>query len=42
MNFLIKDDKLLKKYDGIWEKVINIICKVVDSDPVYNEKMYKK
>ena len=42
MNFLIKDDKLLKKYNGIWEKVIKIICKVVDSNPVYNEKMYKK
>ena len=42
MNFLIKNDKLLKKYNEIWEKVINIIYKVVDSNPVYNEKMYKK
>ena len=42
MNFLIKNDKLLKKYNEIWEKVINIIYKVVDSNSVYNEKMYKK
>ena len=31
MSFLIKDEKLLEKYNEIWKKVSNII-------PVHNEK----
>ena len=29
VSFLIKDDKLLEKYDEVWEKVRNIICKEI-------------
>ena len=32
--FLIKDYELLEKYNGIWEKVKNIIKKEFDSEPV--------
>ena len=41
MSFLIKDEKLLEKYNDIWEKVRNIINKEFDSKPVYNEKYLK-
>ena len=41
MTFLIKDDKLLEKYNEIWEKVSKIIYKEFDSNPVYNEKYIK-
>ena len=37
-SFLIKDDKLLEKYNEVWEKVKNSIKKKFDSKPVYNEK----
>ena len=37
-SFLIKDEKLLEKYNDIWKKVSNIIQKEFDSNPVYNEK----
>ena len=33
MSFLIKDDNLLKKYNDIWNKVINSIKKELDCDP---------
>ena len=33
--FLIEDDKLLGKYNTIWEKVSADIKKEVDSKPVY-------
>ena len=39
--FLTKDDKLLEKYNEIWEKVKNSIKKEFDSKPVYNEKYLK-
>ena len=41
MSFLIKDNKLLEKYNEIWEKVKNSIRKEFDSEPVYNEKYLK-
>ena len=41
MSFLIKDDKLLEKYDKIWEKVKSSLKKEFDSEPVYNEKYLK-
>ena len=41
MSFLIKDDELLEKYSGIWEKVKNSIKKEFDSEPLYNEKYLK-
>ena len=46
MSFLIKDDELLEKYNGIWEKVENSIKNEFDSDksefdsePVYDENI---
>ena len=36
-----KDDKLLEKYNEIWEKVKKIINKESDSKPVYSEKYLK-
>ena len=41
MFFLIKDEKLLEKYNQIWKKVSNIIKKEFDSNPEYNEKYIK-
>ena len=41
ISFLIKDDKLLEKYNEIWEKVKNSLKKEFDSEPVYNEKYLK-
>ena len=41
MSFLIKDDKLLEKYNEIWEKVKSIIKKEFASEPVYKEKYLK-
>ena len=41
MSFLIKDEKLLEKYNEIWRKVSSIIRKEFDSNPVYNEKCLK-
>ena len=37
MTFSVKDDKVLEKYNEIWEKVKNI-KKEFDSEPVYSEK----
>ena len=41
MSFLIKDEKLLEKYNGIWKNVSNIIKKEFDSKSVCNEKYLK-
>ena len=41
MCFLIKDNKLTKKYNEIWDKVSEIIEKGFDSEPVYHEKCLK-
>ena len=41
MSFLIKNKKLLEKYNEIWKKVSNIIEKNFESRPVYNEKYLK-
>ena len=41
MTFLIKDEKLLKKYNEIWKKVSNIIKKEFGNKPAYNEKYIK-
>ena len=38
MSFLIKDGKLLEKYNEIWRKVSHIIKTEFDNEPVYNEK----
>ena len=41
MSFLIQDDELLKKYNGIQEKVKSSIKKKFDSELVDNEKYLK-
>ena len=38
VSFLMKDDKLLKKYYEMWGKVKNSLKKEFDSEPVYNQK----
>ena len=41
ISFLIKDEKLLEKYNEIWKKVRNIMKKKLDSKPIYSEKNSK-
>ena len=41
ISFLIKDNKLLEKYNQIWDKVTNTIKKGSDSEPVCNEEYSK-
>ena len=43
MSFMVSDNKLLKKYTKIWEKVSNFMDKNFDSEPVYcnNDKYIK-
>ena len=41
MPFLIKDNELLEKCNGIWDKVSSVIKKRFYSEPVYNEKHLK-
>ena len=42
MFFLIKDEKLLEKYNETWKKFSNITKKEFDSNHVYKEKYIKK
>ena len=39
-SYLIRDNKLLEKYNGIWDKVSKVIKKGFD-EPVYHEKIFK-
>ena len=41
MNFLTKYDDLLKKFNGIWNKVSNSIKKELDCEPIYIKKFSK-
>ena len=43
ISFTVSDDKLLKKYTKIWERVSNLMDKKLDSEPVYgdNDKYIK-
>ena len=43
INFLIKNDEMLEKYDEIWNKVIKVIKKGFgfDNEPVYNKSIQK-
>ena len=41
--FLIKDEKVLEKYNEIWKKVTSISQKEFNNKPAYNQKyIYKK
>ena len=43
MSFKVSDNKLLKKYNKIWEKVGNLLIIEFDSEPVYgNQDKYIK
>ena len=37
MYFKVSDNKLLKKYNKIWEKVGNLLNIEIDSEPVYGD-----
>ena len=37
MSFKVSDNKLLKKYNKIWEKVGNLLNIESDSEPVYGD-----
>ena len=37
MSFKVIDNKLLKEYTKIWEKVINLMSIKFDSKPVYGD-----
>ena len=43
MSFKVSDNKLLKKYNNIWERVSNLLNIEFDSEPVYgdNDKYIK-
>ena len=43
MSFKVNDNKLLKKYNKIWEKIRNLLSIKFDSEPVYgdNDKYIK-
>ena len=41
ISFLIKDKKLLEKYNEIWKNVSSIIKKEFDNKPVYNKRYVK-
>ena len=38
MSFKVGDNKLLKKYNRIWERVDNLLNIEFDSEPVYKDK----
>ena len=41
MSFKVSDNKLLKKYTGIWEKMNNLMNTKSDSEPVYRDTKTK-
>ena len=41
MSFLIKNDRLLEKFNETWERVKNSIKKRFDSEPMLHEKYLK-
>ena len=41
MNLLIRDEKLLKKYNTVWDQLNNLVKKEFNSELVYNDKHIK-
>ena len=41
VNHLVEDEKILKKYFKIWNKIKSLIKKELNSEPVYNDKYIK-
>ena len=43
MSFKVSDERLLKKYNKIWERAINLMKIEFDSEPIYGDNhKYKK
>ena len=38
MNLLVNDKEILEKYSEIWSKIIGLIKKEFNSEPVHNDK----
>ena len=41
MNILVNDQKILEKYNKIWDKIKNLFGKEFDSERVYDDKYIK-
>ena len=41
MSFKVSNNRLLKKYTEIWEKISGLIGKTFDSEPIYGDKYIK-
>ena len=41
MSFVADDKELLKEYTKVWEKIRDLICKKIDSEPIYGDKYIK-
>ena len=41
MSFVADDEELLKEYTKVWEKIRDLICKKIDSEPIYGDKYIK-
>ena len=41
MNFEVNDEKILKKYNEIWDKIKNLFEKLFNSEPMNNDKYIK-
>ena len=39
MSFKVNDNKLLKNYNKIWEKISNLLDMKFDSQPVYGDRV---
>ena len=38
MSFVTDNNELLERYTAIWEKISDLVNKIFDSDPIYNNK----
>ena len=41
MSFVADDKELLKEYTKVWAKIRDLICKKIDSEPIYGDKYIK-
>ena len=39
--FFTDNNEFLERYTAIWEKISDLVNKKFDSDPIYNNKIYK-
>ena len=38
MSFFTTNNEFLERYTAIWEKISDLVNKIFDSDPIYNNK----